>query len=131
MTVFNLEEPAGAWFDLEDGGRVQLRTMTADAMKAIRKAAVRKRIEYKRVEGRAERFEVEEVNEDLHSELFWDHIIVNWENLFDAKGIPIPCTKDMKVLLMSRVPKFAAFVGESLKTLSDSEADEAEGAEKN
>jgi predicted transcriptional regulator len=131
MTTFNLEENPGVWFDMEGGGRVQICTMTADAMKAIRKVAVKKHVEYKRIEGKAERFEVEDVNEDLHSELFWDHVLVGWENLCDAKGNAIPCTTEAKILLLSKSVKFAAFVGECLKTLNESEAQEAEANAKN
>ena len=131
MTTFDLEDSPGVWFDLEGGGRVQIRTMTAGAMKAIRKVAVKKHVEYKRIEGKAERFEVEDVNEDLHSELFWDHVLVGWENLCDAKGNAIPCTTGAKILLVSKSVKFAAFVGECLKTLNESEAQEAEANAKN
>lgn len=131
MTVFNLDEPAGAWFEMEDGGRVQLRLMTPEAMQGIRKAAVKKRIEYKRVDGKAERFEVEEVEDDLYGALFWDHVIVAWEHLADAKGTAIPCDRAHKRLLMARVPRFAAFVGESLETLRTAELAEAQVAVKN
>jgi len=105
--------------------------MTADTLKAIRKQTVKKRAEYKRVEGKAERFDVEEVNEDLQNELFWDHIIMAWEQCFDPKGVPIPCTKENKILLMSRSAKFATFIGDALKTLGEAEAVQAAGAEKN
>lgn len=132
MTVFNVngDRPA-VWFDLEGGGRVQLRTMTADVLKAIRAQSVKKRTEYKRVEGKAERFEVEEVNDDLQNELFWDHVIVGWENFFDGQGAAIPCTKENKVLLMSRSARFATVVGESLRTLNEAEAVQARALEKN
>jgi hypothetical protein len=131
MTTFNLEESPGAWFDLDGGGRVQVRTVSAEAMKRIRSLAVKKRVEYKRVDGKGERFEVEEVNEDLQNELFWDHVLVAWDNLFDAKGNAIPCTTEAKVLLMARVPKFAAFVGECLTTLNADAAGQAEVEAKN
>ena len=131
MTVLNIEEIAGAWFEMEGGGRVQLRSMTAIAMKAIHRQTVEKKAEYKRVEGKAERFEFETVNDDLQSELFWDYIIVGWENLFDSKNTPISCTKENKLLLMSRSAKFANFVSESLKKINDDEAKEAETTLKN
>jgi len=131
MTVFLLEESVGVWFDLEGGGRVQLRTMTADALKAIRKQTVKRRVEYKRIDGKAERFDVEEVNEDLQNALFWDHVIAGWENILNGKAEEIPCTRENKMLLMTRSAAFARFVGESLATLNADEGTRAEADEKN
>lgn len=131
MTVFLLDERAGVWFDLEGGGRVHLRPMTPDTIKAIRKQTVKRRVEYKRIEGKAERFEVEEIDEDLQNALFWDHIILGWENILDGRSEEIPCTRETKTLLMSRSAAFARFIGESLKTLNEAESDAAEADEKN
>ena len=131
MTTFYLEEPQGVFFDMDDGGRVQLRTMTADGWKAIRKQTVKKKVDFKKVDGTPGRFEYEDINEDLQNELFWDHVIIAWENFFDGKGLEIPCTKENKALLMLRSAKFAKFVGDSLKTLADNEAEQAERSEKN
>jgi hypothetical protein len=131
MTVLEIEEKPGVWFEMEGGGRVQLRTLNADGWKAIRKQTVNKKVEFKRVGGKAERFEFEEVNDDLQNELFWDHIIMTWENFIDGQGKEIPCTKENKLLLMTRSAKFSKFVADSLKMLSDSEAATAEQTEKN
>ena len=35
MTVFDLEEKPGVWFDMEGGGRVQLKTLTPEAWREI------------------------------------------------------------------------------------------------
>jgi hypothetical protein len=131
MTVFDLSENPGVWFDMEGGGRVQLKTLAAEDLKAIRKQSAKKRVEYKRIEGKAERFDVEDVDEDAQNQLFWDHVIMSWEKFFDSKGEPIPCTKENKVLLMQRSIKFARFVTEAMKTLSEDETAQAEATEKN
>jgi len=131
MTTFNLDEKTGAWFDMEGGGRVQLRVIDVDDWKAIRKQTVKKKVDFKKVEGTPGRFEFEEVNEDLQNELFWDHIILAWENFFDGKGNPIPCTKENKTLLMSKSIKFSRFVADAMTTLAASETTQAEQAEKN
>ncbi|MDD3092339.1 MAG: hypothetical protein PHG80_11995 [Methanoregulaceae archaeon] len=131
MTVINIEEKQGTWFEMEGGGRVQLRTLTADDLKAIRKATVKKRVEFKKVDGTPGRFEVEETDEEKQSEMFWDRVIVSWENLFDGKGEAIPCTKENKMLLIMRSLKFSKFVGESLKVLQEQEAELEEAREKN
>ena len=125
------DEKTGSWFDMDGGGRIQLRTMTLDALKDTRKQTVKKKVEYKRVEGRAERFDVEEINDELQNELFWDYVVMAWENLLDAKEQQIPCTKENKMLLMMRSAKFVKFVTDALRTLSDDETAQAEATEKN
>ncbi len=131
MTVIDLDEPVGKWFEMDGGGRVQLRTLTADILKVIRKQTVKKRVDFKKIEGTPVRLEYEEVNDDLQNELFWEQIIIAWENLFDGKGNEIPCTKENKIALMTKSIKFARFVSDSLKTLAEDEAMEAEASEKN
>lgn len=130
-TIIDLENKQGVWFEMDGGGRVQLRTINGDDFKAIKKQTTKKKVDFKRVEGKAERFEYEEVNEDLQNELFWDHIIVDWENFFDGKENSIPCNRDNKIMLMSRSMKFSTFVVDSLKTLTDSEIAQAEKTETN
>jgi hypothetical protein len=131
-TVFDLEESGkGAWFDMEGGGRVQLRTLTAYDFKEIRKQTVKSKTEYKRIDGKAERFDVDVVDEELQNALFWDHCIVNWENLFDSKNNPIPCNKENKIILMERSLKFSKFVGECLRKLNEDEAEQTTVLEKN
>lgn len=131
MTVIDLEDDGGRTFEMDGGGKVKLRTMTADALKAIRKKSVKKRVDYRKVEGTPHRFEYEEVDEDLQNELFWDHVIMDWEGILDGKKKPIPCTKEFKVMLMQRSLKFSKFIADSLKVLSDDEAKAAEASEKN
>ena len=131
MTKFDISKKQGVWFEMEGGGRIQLRTMTADDFKIIRRQTVSRKVEYKRVEGKAERFEIEEVKDDLQTELFWDYIIVGWENLYDGKEVAIPCTKENKMLLLSLSAKFLKFVTDCLQSLNDTEAEKAESAIKN
>ncbi len=129
MTEINFEEVSAKWFEMEGGGRLQLRIPTIEDWKRIRKQTVRKKVEFKKVDGTPGRFEFEEVNEDLQNELFWDSAIVNFEN-FTNKGAVIPCTKENKVLLMTN-SRFAKFFAESFKTLTEDEAKQAEASEKN
>lgn len=131
MTVIDLEETTPKWFEMEGGGRVQLRTISVADFKAIQKQTVKKKVDYKRVEGMPGRFEYEAIDQDLQNELYWDAVIVGWENFTDKNGKEIPCTKENKVLLMSRSKKFLEFVVESLKTLSEDEAAQQEIERKN
>lgn len=45
-----------------------------------------------------------------------DRCIVDWL-LFDPDGNKIPCTRENKITLMTKSPKFAAFVSEKLEEL--------------
>lgn len=126
MTVIDIDGKPARFFEMEGGGRVQLQIVSADAFRAIQKQTVKKKIDFKKVEGTPGRFEFEEVDTDLQNALFWDAVIVSWENLFDKNKKPIPCTKENKVLLMTRSAMFAKFVADSLKTLGEDEAMRAE-----
>jgi hypothetical protein len=132
MTTFDLEEEAGAWFEMDGGGRVQIRLISPETMKSIRKQSVKRRVEFKKVDGTPARFEHEEIDEDLQSELFWDDCIVGWQGLMDAKGREIPCTKENKLLLMNlRSGMFRTFVVSAINRLSDETAKQAAVSEKN
>jgi len=131
MTLIDLSEPVSRFFEMEGGGRVQLRTISVADFKTIQKQTVKKKVDYKKVEGQAGRFEYEAIDQDLQNELYWDAVIVGWENLIDKNGKEIPCNRETKTLLMTRSKKFLEFVVESLKTLSEDEAAAQEEAEKN
>ena len=55
MTVFDIEKNEGAWFTMDGGGRVRLRTIGVEDWKDICQQTVKKKVEYKRVEDKAER----------------------------------------------------------------------------
>ena len=117
----------GTWFTMEDGGRVSLRICAGEDYRGIRKQVTKKRVEFKN----GQRYEFQETNEDLLSELLWDFCITGWENFFDSKMDPIPCTKENKVLLMGRSIKFSNFVSSCLDQLTELQKVRAEDLEKN
>lgn len=131
MTVFDLEEREATWFDMEGGGRVRLKTLTSEGWRAIRGRSVKVVSEYQKLEGKWERFEVSKVDDDLQNNLFWDAVIVAWENLFDGKGREIPCTPENKTLLMLTQPKFSRFIGECVEALTRDESARLAASEKN
>ena len=131
MTVFDLEEKPGVWFEMDGGGRVQLKTLTSAEWKSIRAKSVKTVSEYQKLDGKWERFEVEKKDDDLQNTLFWDAVIVSWENLLDGKGNQIPCTAENKTMLMLTQPKFSKFIGECSEALTKDENALAEKSEKN
>jgi hypothetical protein len=132
MTIIDVdEEIVPKWFEMEGGGRVQLRTISAADFRAIQKQTVRKKVDFKKVDGTPGRFEYESVDQELQNELYWDAVIVGWENLMDKNEKPIPCNRENKTLLMTRSKKFLEFVVESLKALADDETTQQENERKN
>jgi hypothetical protein len=131
MTIIDLDEGTANWFEMAGGGRVHLRTLSVAEFREIQKKTVKKRVDYKRVDGVPGRFEYEDVNQDLQNELYWDAVIVDWENLTDGKGKEIPCTRENKVLLMSKSKKFLDFIVDSLRRLGEDEEVQKEKEIKN
>jgi len=131
MTIFDLDEKPATWFEMEGGGRVQLKTLSSEGWKAIRAKSVKVVPEYQKLDGKWERFEVEKKDDDLQNNLFWDAVIVAWENLLDGKMQEIPCTAENKTLLMLTQPKFSKFIGECVETLTKDESARAAASEKN
>jgi len=134
MTVFNIDEDKqGAWFDMEGGGRVQLRTLTFDDWDEIKKQTVRKGLpEYPKLDGKYQRFQPEIVNDSLQIEMIWDKTILAWESLFDRNKQPIPCTREMKrALMLMRDDSFRNFYQEKMNILLEVDKEQAEASEKN
>jgi hypothetical protein len=140
MTVLDIEEKAGVWFDMEGGGRVQLRALSAEDWRKIRKATVAVKPfvhEYEvKINGVAvKKFEVlnqEVIDPDLQIIMTNDMSIVGWENLFDKNENPIPCTAENKSRLMYlKDPTFRDFVNEKISILNGIEAEKVGASEKN
>jgi len=124
---------AGTWFDLPGGGRISLRVCAGDDYRAILDQAVRRKSEvvFDPKSGRPHRLLSEETDERQQNELLWDFCIVGWEAVFDANGDPIPCNREMKLMLMGRSPRFFGMVTDRLDKLRSLDKEEAGSLEKN
>lgn len=115
---------AGARFYWDDTRTewVEIRTLSVNEMKRIRKDAVKKGVEYYRDKrgGKVHRIEYEDMNDDKFSDSMWDYVIVNW-NILDKAGKKIPCTRENKLLLMGNSIEFAKFVSDNLAKLTEDE----------
>ena len=135
MTVFDLDnEEKGAWFDMEGGGRVQIQVLSPSDWIKINKATVKRGdpIVKEIGGGKYQLFEREILDRDLQIEMCNDMSIVTWENLFDGKNNPIPCTKENKARLMfMKDNRFRDFVNEKIGILNGIETERKETAEKN
>lgn len=119
-TKLSMSNPnPGVWFQFDENdpesGEVAIRPLNPAKREEIRKKAVKKRVEYKH----GQRFEVEDVNDDLFSELMWDYSITGWNGLVDDDGKPIECTSENKVFLMKNHVGFARFIGDKMEKLAE------------
>lgn len=124
----NLNPGAVFYFDdsTPEKGSVTLRACPADVLSDMEKKTTTRRVEYKR----GQRFEVVDRREDRWKELFYDYVIVGWENI-KANGQPLECNAENKLKLMGQSPAFAAFVADSLEKLNNDIVDRKELVEKN
>jgi len=131
-TVFSLKDPnPGAWFkfDEEDpeSGEISVRAVNQAKRKDIQNKTVKRKVEYKH----GQRFEFQDSNEDLFSELLWDYVIADWKGLEDDDGKPIECTTANKIFLMQNNVGFAAFVGKCMELVNDGIEERVKVTEKN
>ena len=88
---------------VEEQARVTLRGVSLAKVREIQKLTTKKRVEYKAVRrgAQVQRFEYDEIDEDRLFEEVWDYAIVAWENISDAEGEPLACTKPSKLALIN------------------------------
>lgn len=119
-TKLSMTDPnPGIWFKFDDNdpesGEVAIRPLNPAKREEIRKRCVKRRVEYKH----GQRFEVDDVNDDLYSELLWDYSITGWNGLVDDDDKEIPCTAENKVYLMKNHVGFARFIGDKMERLAE------------
>lgn len=119
-TKFSLKDPnPGYWFrfdeDDPESGEIAIRSVNAAKRREIQKGCIKNRVEYKH----HQRFEYQETDEDLFSEMLWDYVIADWKALEDDNGKPIKCTKENKVFLMLNHVGFSVFVNECLGKVTE------------
>ena len=133
MTIYDVGEQTGAWFDLPGGGRLKLRTIAPEDWREIRMATVTKGPpEYVKLDGKYQRFQEEIENKDLQTEMIWDRTILAWEGILDRNGKEIPCTSEWKTrLMLMKSPDFRDFYNEKINGMMDADAGAEAVAEKN
>lgn len=131
-TVFSLKDPnPGIWFKFDEtdpeSGEISIRAVNQAKRKEIHNATVKRKVEYKH----GQRFEYQDADDDLFSEMLWDYVIADWTGLEDDDGKPIPCTKENKIFLMMNNVGFATFLGQCMETVNQDIEERMGAAEKN
>jgi hypothetical protein len=122
---------AGTWFlfneeDVSEG-RICLRICAGKDIDNINKLSKKTTVEYRK----GQRFEVQNVNNELYQKLLWDFCIVDWENVQELDGALIPCNAENKIRMMNTCNMFAAFVIDALDKIDKVNQKEAEDELKN
>jgi len=137
------KEGLSGWFDIEGGGRVNVKLLDVDEMKAIRAACVKTVAEYPYLDvdpgdpkkGKAyKRFESEKLDGELLMEMINDKSIIGWDAMVDSKTkSPIEVTPENKKILMfpGVCPKFAEAVEAARVALKKAEEEKAAAELKN
>ena len=131
-TKFSLKDPnPGVWFrfdqDDQNSGEISIRAVNQRKRREIQRKCIKNRVEYKH----GQRFEVQDTNDDLFSELLWDYIVADWNKLEDDDGNPIECTTENKLILMAENVGFQQFVNACLLKVTEEYEERAETIEKN
>ena len=71
-TIINIDENKSQLFEMEGGGKVYLKAITSEEFNAINKKTTKKKVEYRKVDGTASRFEYEEIDYDQYDEYYED-----------------------------------------------------------
>lgn len=144
MKVISIERPKEptAWFEIGNGGRVQLCILSPETYREIAKRSVKKSVEYARVDGKAERFEVVEEDQEAFARNFWDAVILSWEGMPPLKdGNVLECNANNKLAMIEygkivdesagEEVKFSDFIQSSLEQFRADEQAREEAARKN
>ncbi len=120
----------GTWFwfgDDEKNGGVCLRVCAGEDVRRLERLTTKPGKEYKR----GNRYEYKIVDNKKYDELLWDFCVVDWRKVDIDGKVNVECTRENKMILMSKSVEFASFVGRCMETLGDTENAEEEAEEKN
>ena len=104
-----------AWAQYRPGVRLKVRPLSSSKREEFEKLATSNRIEF--VNGR--RQTVKEPDQEKMEELIRDWIVEDWEGLVDQDDNAIPCTKEMKVLILDYHHNMRMFALDTAMDLED------------
>ena len=120
----------GTWFKFDEddpeSGEICIRAVNDKKRREIDKKCRKKQEIFRK----GQRYEKEEIDDALFSEMLWDYVIADWKGLLDDDDNPIECTKDNKVFWMQNSPGFAAFVNDCSELVHDRLEDRLKGQKK-
>lgn len=110
-------ENTGTWFYIdetkEDDGSVSIRVLGKEESERIEAKTVKKTYKF----SHGVRYQDEKVNEKLSTQMMWDYVIADWNNI-NIDGKEVECNLENKLILMNN-PYFSAFIVASIETLNE------------
>ena len=125
VNLDTLNEPV--WVDWKDGVRVLLQPLPASKNRELKNKATRRKVDFST--GRKQR--VETVDDDKYNRLLEEHILLDWENISDQTGAPLPCNDRTKRALLDHFHEFRFFVISTAQELENYQQEKTEEEEKN
>jgi len=120
----------GIWFYFNESepekGGFCVRPLDSDALAAINKETVTKKMVYKR----GKRYEAQDVDSEKNQEMMIDRTLPDWK-VFGKDGAEIPCTLENKLTLIRQSPWHQHFYTDCLATAGDLENTSQRQAAKN
>lgn len=119
----------------KDAGKVQVRVIDPETLESIQGKT---RIEHEEFKHNKKTRELQRVvwntqterQKKAEREAIWDHAIVSWQGMLDAKGNEIPCTLENKMKMMT-IAVFARFITRCLELIGAYEVEEKKVKAKN
>ncbi len=116
-------------FPLDDkGASITLRLMSTEVTKKIIKKTSKRKASFNKF---GQPTFVYDDPDDKFTDEYIDYVIVDWTGIVDSNGVPIPCTRENKILLMNKAPNFEKKVNEFIRELTEADKSEREELEKN
>jgi len=125
------------WFDIPndpDKGKLFIHHLTPGELDEINDKAFIQDINYKKVKGKKEKFEPtfsHKTNKELFRELPIQKAVIDWKNLFDAKGNHMKCTPENVLEAIRKIEGFTDLVTELREQLAEDIKQEQEDQRKN
>lgn len=116
-----------AWFEWKGGVRVLIRPLSVSKTRELKKKATKKAFDFSK--GRKER--IEKLDEEKYNRLLQEHIVSDWENIYDQNGHPLPCNPETKAALLDHFHDLRAFCIASAQEFEDYQQEKTEEEEKN
>lgn len=124
------------WPEDQSGEWIELRLPSeADKKTFFEKAGVKEKVEYRtdkktRMIQRITFFDSTPEQRDQYDEELWDFMIANW-NMITPSDDHIPCTRENKVKLMRRSPRFRTWIDSCIEKMEADILRYQESIEKN
>jgi hypothetical protein len=94
--------PEGRWYKYAEGVEFQIRPLTSQVLRDLRKSVTQTRMEVNpttRV-----MVSVDHVDDDKYNDVLNDHLLMDWKGIGNEDGEPLECNLENKKLILNQIP---------------------------